>query len=170
MSLAPNSCVIDGQSSEPSRQTDSVKLLQVPEPLQRTLCTPVVWKVTRIPANPQDPAPWDSTASILARPCKAWTPPGTGSLICARHQAKHTHIIFYNPDSVSRRKSILSPLQSLSFYPRCCPAPGHRKKCSLARQGQGLSSALPGWEADLACYFCPSQPGGNGHFPWHWVD
>lgn len=153
--------MIEGQSIEASRETDSGRLLQkhIPEPLPRTLCSHVVRKTTMDPNHPQDPATWDSSASRLARLCKAWTPSGTGYLICARYHAKHyTHTIFYNPYSISRRKCILSPFQSLSFYPLCYPAPGHGEKCSSARQGQDLSSALSGREADPACYFCPISP------------
>lgn len=139
---------------------DKLLKQQVSEPLHRTLCTLVVWNTTTDPNHPQDPAPWDSTASSPARPHKAWTPLGTRHLVCARHHAKYyTHTISYNLYSISRRKYILSPFRSLSFYPLCYPAPGHGK-CSSARQDQDLSSALPGWEADPACYFCPSQPSG----------
>lgn len=78
---------------------------------------------------------------------------------CARPRAKHyTHTIFYNLYSMSRSKCVLSPFRSLGFYPLCYPAPGHGKKCSSARRGRDLSSALPGWEADPACTFVHPSP------------
>lgn len=101
-----------------------------------------------------------------AKPGKARTPPEIRHFLCARHCAKsYTHTIFHNPHNLSRRKWILSPFQSLSFYPLGYPAQGCGKKCSSTSLGQELSSAQLGQEAVPACYLRPAQPSGVATCP-----
>lgn len=95
---------------------------QIPEPLPRTLHKSPVQSLD-ICKTPKDPSTRkiQPTRQCCIRSSKAWTPPGTRHLLCARNLAKrYTHTIFYNPTTLLEGSAFI-PISKLKLLPTLLP-------------------------------------------------